>query len=691
MMKAIYGFETYGAENLPSGPALIVANHNSGALLESHGLLFLMHERSIKAFGLNHRALFRIPLIGTYFRKIGAVSATCEAAVEVLKNGNPLLIFPGGNRQAFRPISREHEATMGWGSGWAQIACEEQVPVVAVKFSGSHWANPIFFCSEKLSFLLGLPALMGVRYFPVSLAQLVFAAIISTLVTVVLGHEAWLLGAIGAYFGFVLTPLVPILPCPIRVRVYPALHFGKEYRNAHELEQKIKSQLNHADEPQGQRKPYPLNAIERFMYYNESPVVAYNSHLVIEFKGVLDRFTVLAVTQKWIETLPYLRTVLQRRFLGFGIQRYVYDRAWFTAKDIVTFQNSVDSHEVDRFCQRRFHLMFEPGVRLLFQFDQEKGRGRMIFSCHHSLFDGAGQAFAIEAWSRIFNGRDVPEELRSIKPFRFRSLLKKVGYRKSAVLLLRNLRPAPPRSITGAATLNGVSDEGHRNVVARTISVPDIARLDPVAIVIEALDETLRKNGDSEKPIFIYFPTGLRWALKIRDSLQNAVVTHQVFVKRESLLKPGWIERVHKKLSADPIASNEKFIFGALALTAVLPETILRKRFEALDRPGSPESATLLFVRAPIPKSLPLPDNWKDIKISARGTLLRSPSVGVVLTGQKGNQTLTIEWIQGLVPTEIIDAFQGQIEARMARLFNLLDKERHLQGRITVFAKNDLL
>ncbi len=150
-LKFIFRIDIMGQENLPTSGAIVVANHNSGALIESHSLVFLFNERGIQALGLNHRALFKIPFVGGYFEKIGAIPATREATTEVLKKNFPVLIFPDGNREAFRPLSEESTQGRNWSSGWAEMAEAQQVPVVVVKFSGSHWINPIFFCSEILS------------------------------------------------------------------------------------------------------------------------------------------------------------------------------------------------------------------------------------------------------------------------------------------------------------------------------------------------------------------------------------------------------------------------------------------------------------------------------------------------------------------------------------------------------------
>jgi len=151
VLKTVFRIEVSGEHHLRPGPALIIANHNSGALVESHSLLFLCFQKGLAVFGLNHKALFKIPLVSRYFRKIGAVTASREAAAQVLRENASLLIFPGGSRQALRPLSQAHINSFEWAKGWAELAVTHQAPVVPVKFTGTHGINPILFSSHGLS------------------------------------------------------------------------------------------------------------------------------------------------------------------------------------------------------------------------------------------------------------------------------------------------------------------------------------------------------------------------------------------------------------------------------------------------------------------------------------------------------------------------------------------------------------
>ncbi len=674
-LKFIFRIEISGQENLPSGKALIVANHNSGALIESHSLVFLCNERKIPTLGLNHRALFRIPFVNRYFEKIGAIPATREATMDALEKNFPVLIFPGGNREAFRPLAEESNQGQNWSSGWAEMADAQQVPVVVVKFAGTHRINPIFFSSSSLSKLLILPWLLKVKYFPLSLAQiLISSAIMGSFCAAGFPLVA---SAALAYLSFVLTPLVPVLPWGVKIRIYPPLYPQKHFQSSSELAQTVKDLMAKKDIPSGKRVPYSLNGIELFMLYNETKSISYNSQIIFNFTGHLDKRRILATTDQWIRQIPYLRTAHSKGWIR--LRRYSYQDAWFSAKDIVSFENVSFEHapfendqsqmRMDDFCQRKFELAFEPGIRFLVQ--SEGLKHRLILSCHHSLFDGAAQVFVFEAWSRLYNGREVPSGYTELRGFHYREAAKKQGMTLAIREVVKNFSMKVPRATQGVATLSDQEDLGPRRVTSRTIKLPPNfdtrARkgLSPLKGIIDAVDEVLRSGGNSQAPLFILFPIGLRWALKIQDSLQNAVVSVNVFLSREKLNSPDWSERVQKRLAADPIASNKRFIFGALAASAFFSERKMRAQLGSYDSPGAPISATLLFVQAPVPRALPLPNDWEQISISARGTLLRSPSVGIVLTGQRGNETLTIEWIENLVSRSRIDLLESAIRQQL--------------------------
>lgn len=224
-LKWILRIEISGLENIPADRCMLVANHNSGALLESHSLLFALAGTGRTVYGLNHPALFKIPFVSSHFKKIGAVTANREASYEVLNRGHSLLIFPGGNRQAFRPWSLRHENAFPWAHGWADIAVSAKVPVVPIKFIGSHNSNPILFSSSWLSKALILPWILGVKWFPFSMGQVAWTLMV---VLACLASDLSLaVTFVSAYWTFCLTPLIPVLPARVQIKIYPRIDASK--------------------------------------------------------------------------------------------------------------------------------------------------------------------------------------------------------------------------------------------------------------------------------------------------------------------------------------------------------------------------------------------------------------------------------------------------------------------------------
>ena len=99
--KGYFRLSVEGDSELRPTPTLYVANHNIGALIESHSILFEMERRfagAHVAYGFTHPSIFKVPIIKEYYEWVGAVPATYEVAHEVFSAGQSLLIFPGGKK-----------------------------------------------------------------------------------------------------------------------------------------------------------------------------------------------------------------------------------------------------------------------------------------------------------------------------------------------------------------------------------------------------------------------------------------------------------------------------------------------------------------------------------------------------------------------------------------------------------------
>src|SRR5437867_2201228 len=100
--------EVRGLDRLPrEGPFLVVGNHSGAATPPDMPVLMTAwwRERGVDepVYGLFHSAFINLPGIGGAVRKAGAIEASPDAAERALRAGGTVLVYPGGDHEAFRP------------------------------------------------------------------------------------------------------------------------------------------------------------------------------------------------------------------------------------------------------------------------------------------------------------------------------------------------------------------------------------------------------------------------------------------------------------------------------------------------------------------------------------------------------------------------------------------------------------
>lgn len=130
----------YGAEHLPPGPVIFMSNHQSGFDIPT--LLAVLPRR---ACWIVKKELFSIPIFGNAMARGGYIPLdrrdahqalkSMEKALDVIRSGKSVLIFPEGTRTTdFRllPFKR----------GGFMLAQRSGAPVVPVTINGSARVNP---------------------------------------------------------------------------------------------------------------------------------------------------------------------------------------------------------------------------------------------------------------------------------------------------------------------------------------------------------------------------------------------------------------------------------------------------------------------------------------------------------------------------------------------------------------------
>jgi 1-acyl-sn-glycerol-3-phosphate acyltransferase len=164
-----------GLENLPSTPALFVANHNGGIAGPdlSCTLATLWDARGPEAplYALAHDfAMRQLKPIGAVLSRFGALRACRENALRVLSRGGQVLVYPGGDIDAYRTSDRRNEIVFGARSGFVRVAREADVPIVPIVAHGAHRNAWIVSDGELFARAIGLPRWGRLERFPVALA-----------------------------------------------------------------------------------------------------------------------------------------------------------------------------------------------------------------------------------------------------------------------------------------------------------------------------------------------------------------------------------------------------------------------------------------------------------------------------------------------------------------------------------------
>ena len=128
--------EVEGLENIPVGePSLLVGNHSGGLLIAD---TFVFSAAFYDHFGpdqrfhqLAHDVAAKSPLLGL-IRRYGVVPASHDNARAAFDLGAPVLVYPGGDYETFRPSWHSDQIEFGGRQGFVRLALERDVPIVPV-------------------------------------------------------------------------------------------------------------------------------------------------------------------------------------------------------------------------------------------------------------------------------------------------------------------------------------------------------------------------------------------------------------------------------------------------------------------------------------------------------------------------------------------------------------------------------
>lgn len=142
-IRAYTRLKVSGLEHVPAtGPGLIVGNHTGWLGLDYALTALSVHEHHDRVVrGMAHAAWFKNRATAEFARKCGIVEVSKTAVRDALAEGELVMMFPEGERGAFRPGS-DYELEP-FARGFVRVALETGVPVVPVAILGGAESNPV--------------------------------------------------------------------------------------------------------------------------------------------------------------------------------------------------------------------------------------------------------------------------------------------------------------------------------------------------------------------------------------------------------------------------------------------------------------------------------------------------------------------------------------------------------------------
>jgi 1-acyl-sn-glycerol-3-phosphate acyltransferase len=121
------------ADRIPAtGGALLVGNHALSGLDGFTLGSLVLRERDRYVRFLGERNLWRVPLLGTILTELGAVPGDPARAVEMLRDGELVGVYPGGVDDSFKPARERYRLQWGSRAGFARVAMRAGVPIVPI-------------------------------------------------------------------------------------------------------------------------------------------------------------------------------------------------------------------------------------------------------------------------------------------------------------------------------------------------------------------------------------------------------------------------------------------------------------------------------------------------------------------------------------------------------------------------------
>ncbi len=175
LMDHYFRLEIDGWDRLPDQPALFIGVHSGGPLTMDAWTVNMAWWRHFEGqrtlHGTAHDVLMNAPILGRYFRRLGTISPSRDNIQAAFNKGDDVILWPGGEVDAFRSWAKRDTAVLGGRKGFIRLAIRAGVPIVPVATVGGH--DTLFVLSEgrSLAKALKLKERMRIDVAPLTLSM----------------------------------------------------------------------------------------------------------------------------------------------------------------------------------------------------------------------------------------------------------------------------------------------------------------------------------------------------------------------------------------------------------------------------------------------------------------------------------------------------------------------------------------
>lgn len=156
-----FNVRLHGMENVKDEPYMIVSNH-TGQIAIDGMLISMAFASKIKPArvlrSMVERFFIKIPFVGSWAAEGGAVLGDRQNCINLLKNGESILVFPEGVRGIAKSTSDFYKL-QSFTRGFYRISAQTKTKILPVCVIGAEEFFPYVYQAKGVAKALGLPAL----------------------------------------------------------------------------------------------------------------------------------------------------------------------------------------------------------------------------------------------------------------------------------------------------------------------------------------------------------------------------------------------------------------------------------------------------------------------------------------------------------------------------------------------------